>query len=209
MATKRRSSLVLFYISLITSILMVSSLVFLALTALQTARSAQVVAQFFTATKEAKGILVEFSQLNSITPMETIDRKLLDEMMVRYYLEMRYTQIPDQQEMAYRWGIGGPVHILSGPLVYNEFSKDLKKKIESLPDVVKTIQIQKVTHTGAGFDIDFLIFDNYSDGRPSTYSGRNVMVDFTYSKSRRRYQGNYTNPYGIVFTRFSERIRKE
>ena len=210
MALKKLNGRFLFHITLFFSFLMLSSLVFLGLVALQAEDGLNVVAQIFTATKDSGAMLHEFSQLHTLsviptdaTPLRRDDTEKIDEMFARYYLSMRYEQIPDEAEMTYRWGIGGPLYLLSLPSVYNDFAGKLEKKISSLPNSVSSVEVQDVNLNGNVFTIIFLIHENLPGNQVRT-KRKNAMIEFAYIKSRRRFNPNFTNPFGFTVVRFEE-----
>ena len=125
-------------------------------------------------------------------------------MLVRYYLEMRYTQIQDTYEMTYRWGFGGPVYRLSSPLVYVNFSKNLEKKLDTLPDVVKIIDIRNVKVQGNVYEVDFIVYTNFPEGQPRPEKKR-ATLEYVYVPFRRSLSSVYGNPYGMMFIRFEEK----
>ena len=202
MALKRLSSLIFFRVSLFWAFLSLVVLVLLSLTALQTEKELQVNAQIFSATKDS-ATLHEFSQLNTVVPMEVVDREKIDEMLARYYLSIRYEQYPDQNEMIYRWGRGGPLYLLSLPSVYSNFAQDLEKKIESLPNSVSSLEIKRLERTNNRFDVTFRIYEILPDNQVRSKE-KNAILEFGYISQRRRFSPFFTNPYGLVFTRFEE-----
>ena len=204
MVLKKIDSVLLLRISLVSAIFFLSVLVLLCLTAQQIGKKLEVVAQFFPTTRNAP-ILYEFSQLNRVVPFKAIDdKKRIDEMLVRYYLEMRYTQMQDTNEMKYRWGFGGPVYRLSSPLVYVNFSKNLEKKLDTLPDVVKIIDIENIDVRGNVYEVDFTIYTNFPEGHFQTERKRAVL-EYVYVPFRRSLSSVYGNPYGMMFVRFEEK----
>ena len=204
MVLKKIDSVLLLRISLVSAIFFLSVLVLLCLTAQQAGKKLEVVAQFFPTTQNAP-TLYEFSQLNRLVPFKAInDKKRINEMLVRYYLEMRYTQMQDTNEMTYRWGFGGPVYRLSSPLVYVAFSKDLEKKLDTLPDIVKIIDIRNVRLQGNVYEVDFTVYTNFPDGRSQPEEKR-ATLEYVYAPFRRSLSSFYGNPYGLMFIRFGEK----
>ncbi len=202
MALKKLRLLIFFRVSLFCAFLSLSVLVLLSLTALQTEKELQVNAQIFSATKDS-ATLHEFSQLNTVVPMEVVDREKIDEMLVRYYLSIRYEQYPDPDEMVYRWGRGGPLYLLSLPSVYSDFAQELEKKIEGLPNSVSSIEIKRLERTNNRFDVTFHVYEVLADNQVR-FKEKNAILEFGYFSARRRFSPFFTNPYGLVFTRFEE-----
>ncbi len=206
MAVKSLGTLVVFRISLVASLLLLVLTVLLGLTAVQVAGELKVVIQFFPTTKDSV-ILHEFKQLNTLSPIEMGDRKLVEEMLVRHYLEMRYEQIPDEREMRYRWGIMGPVYTLSTLDEYNKFAVGLKKKLEDLPDVITTIEVERVSKNDYVFNVDFRILENLPSGQVRVKE-KNAILEFRYATGRPRWDPKLINPYGLIFIRFEEKDRQ-
>ena len=202
MALRKLSSLVFFRVSLCLTFVALSILVLLGLVALQSEGSLNVVAQVFSATKDS-ATLHEFSQLNSVVPMEEGDVDKIDEMLARYYLTLRYEQVPDTHEMVYRWGRGGPLYLLSTPSVYNGFAGNLEKKIGALPNIVSSIEIKQIKRQDNIFRINFRIYENLPDNQ-IRLKEKNVVLEFRYLPQRRRFSPIFTNPFGLVFTRVEE-----
>ena len=208
MAPKRISTIVFFRLSLFGAVFLLVILVLLSLTAWQMTKELHVVAQFFPTTQNSP-TLREFSQLNTISPLEISgkDKDQIQEMLVRYYLEMRYTQIPDPNEMYFRWGVGGPVFYLSLPSLYYEFAKGLETRVESLPeDLIKTIDIKTVEHKGNVFIVNFDLYEHSLATGQIQLQHRNAILEYTYAPSRRLSLPNFTNPYGLIFIRIEEKI---
>lgn len=210
MALKKMGGLVFFRVSLFSALFLLITLVLLSLAAIQTGSELNVRAQFFS-TMYGSATLRNFSQLNTLSPMDlgVRDKKLIDEMLLRYYLEMRYTQLRDTNEMIYRWGIGGPVYLLSTPKLYNAFAGNLEKKIETLPNSVVTIEIESVERKNYDntFTVNYLLHENLPDGQVRS-KAKNAVLEFRYIPSRIRYSAKFSNPYGLVFIRFEETGRK-
>lgn len=204
MAPKRISTIIFFRLSLFGAVFLLVLLVLLTLTAWQMTKELHVAAQFFPTTQNSP-TLREFSQLNTISPLEISgkDKEQIEEMLVRYYLEMRYTQIPDKREMYFRWGKGGPIFYLSTPSLYYEFAKNLK--IETLPDLIRTIDIKDVVHKGNLFIITFALYEHLPTGQVQVQY-RNVVLEYSYASRRRMFLPYFTNPYGLVFIRVEEKI---
>ena len=202
-----------FRISLIITLVFVSSLVLLSLTALYTSSKLQVTPQFFFDPK----ILGDSSQRTMIYSLKDTSgrnesgQKIIDEMLMRYYIQMRYEQFQDLPEMLFRWGRGGVIYMLSSPKVYKDFTRTIEDRIRNLPDMVQTVEIKKITRnihptTGKelnGFSMDVVIYEQYPDGRIVSKE-KEITAQFTYIKGRRLFSPYLINPYGLVFRGFSE-----
>ena len=150
-------------------------------------------------------VLREFSQLKTFIPIEEANRKEIEEMFVRYYLSLRYEQVPDTKEMVYRWAKGGPLYLLSLPSLYSKFAGNLEKKISALPNLVSVLEIEDIKRTAAGngFTVIFRIHETFLDGRLRTQR-KQASLSFRYFSARRRYSPIFTNPFGLIFTSFEE-----
>ena len=206
MTLRRMGAVLSFRITLILSVVLMVGLVFLTLTAVQMSDQLKVVAQFFPTTKDSSS-LYEFNQLNTLSPIEMGDRRLVDEMLMRYYLQMRYEQIPDAREMSYRWGVPGPVYILSDYKIYNEFAVGLEKKLEDLPDQITTINIKDVSRHDNVFMVNFSVLEQLPNGQVRIRE-KNAVLEFRYGRGRPRWDPKLINPYGLIFNRFEETERK-
>ena len=94
---------------------------FLILTLLQMAPKLQVVAQVLTSSPMTSVQLLQTEPFSQ----STSDKKLIDETILRFYLDSRYNTFQDKDEMNYRWGSRGPVAFFSSPAVYRAFTTGL------------------------------------------------------------------------------------
>ena len=127
-------------------------------------------------------------------------RSQLEEMFVRYYVEMRETILPAGTELKRRWGVGGPVHMLSSPRVYNKFKpseEDMARIQESHQQ--RTVDILSVRKMKEGlYDVMFDVYQTTS-GRMQRRR-KTMSLKYTYSPSYRRLGRSFSNPFGMVFT---------
>ena len=229
MVSKKIEPVVLFRISFFSALFLMVCLVMQTLTAYHMVSGnsearLQVRAQFFpiAVPKNKEGVaskdfsqptLHEFSQLNTFSPMYfdtevngldvgMRDKGMIDEMLVRYYLETRYTQIPDLNEMAYRWGIGSPLYFLSTRKLYNDFIGKWDQKMASLGKNVITIHIKNIKRGGNSFDVDFDLYENLPDGQ-HRFKSKHVNLKFRYANFH-MYTPIFSNPYGMIFTSLDE-----
>ena len=81
----------------------------------------------------------QFIEATAINPKVTLkERKLIEEMLVRFYIENRHFYIPDAAELKYRYGRSGPIARLSAPEIYDEF---IKSKGNYLENVQKALEL--------------------------------------------------------------------
>lgn len=205
------SQMVLKITSVIAIVFCAVSLV-LAWTAVNMAEKLQVTPQFFVDPKylgDSSQRMMIYS-LKDASGRKEEGQKILDEMLSRYYIQMRYEQIPDQPEMLFRWGRGGIVFMLSTGDVYKKFASSIKTTILSLPDLVQTVEINRLernTKDGKGlnsFTIYITLRRHYPDGRKVEEEKRKVTLAFGYAKPRRIFSPHLTNPYGWTVREFGE-----
>ena len=117
-------------------------------------------------------------------------QKILDEMLMRHYIQMRYEQIPDRPEMLFRWGRGGVIHVLSAPKIYDAFVQSVRTTVASLPDLVQTVEIENLNrdkNDGGkyinSFSIDIILTKYYPDGRKNEEK-KHIGAAFGYIKQR-------------------------
>lgn len=132
------------------------------------------------------------------------DRTLIEEMLVRYYLEMRYTFFPDFNEMMYRWGWNSPLAHISTSRVHEEVvGDDLENKIRQMPDFVRTVGILDISRdkeSSNAYQVQMAIYTLRQDGVFESTELYNVRLVFRYSNSRKFYASQLSNPYGLYFT---------
>ena len=138
------------------------------------------------------------------TPISILDRKKVDEALVRKYVDARYSFISDSVEMTRRWGPNGLVSFLSTPAVYAEFSPS-EDKYESADENHRQ-QVVDILSAERKDNYYTVVFDIYEtsgrgDWRKST---RSIVLQFAYMPERRFLGGMVSNPYGFVVTRVNE-----
>ena len=213
---KELDSLDTFRISSIVALIFVSLLVLLSLTGLEMSSRLQVTPQFFIDPR----ILGESSQRTTLYSLKDSSgrsesgQKIIDEMLVRYYLMMRYEQIPDLPEMAFRWGKDGVIYLLSTVDVYSDFARQIQSTVASLPDMVQTVEIKHLERikTDSGkdarrFSVDIVLHEQYPDGHVVS-KAKTVQIAFGYTRRRRLFSKYLTNPYGFTISSFIESDNK-
>lgn len=141
------------------------------------------------------------------TPLDVVSKNRLDEMLARYYLEMRYSLIPDRSEMERRWGEHGMVAFLSSPAAYKEFQPDSNffDKVDNMPP--RVVDVLKVERKGMYFTVDFDIY-TFDGSTKWVKDSRRVVVQYAYVPARRILGRSMSNPFGFVVTRVDESDRK-
>ena len=180
---------------------------FITVTLFQAALQIRVVAQVVQNIE--KGFIQFNTDLVQISPLMTVKHDRLDEMLVRYYVETRYSNVPDREEMERRLGKQGTLAYLSSPDVYKDFKAkdDLIESAEtSLARSVDILAVKK--EKGQSYytvDFDVYIYDRLSGWSKES---KRVVVRFMHVPSRRMLNQTLANPYGFVVTRLDESSRR-
>lgn len=154
-----------------------------------------------------KGFIRFNEDLIRATPLDVVGHAQLDEMLLRYYLEMRYTVVPDRAEMERRWGERGIVAFLSSPAVYKEF-KPAESEFERMDNThPRVIDILKTERKGTYYSVDVDLY-RFDGATKWVKSQKRFVVQFSYSPSRRYFGRTWSNPQGFVVTRVDESDRK-
>lgn len=177
---------------------------FLILTLMQMAPKLQVIAQILTTSP------MQSNQLLQTEPFSynTGDKKLIDETLVRFYIDSRYTTFQDKDEMQSRWGGGGPIARLSTRDVYQKFAGNLKDKLTEInnSNVTTSVDIVSISRIDNIFTIEF---DIYTYGRGNVRSQRKVaVVTVGYNPGRRFFSTRYSNPFGMFVKSYQETVKK-
>ena len=177
---------------------------FLILTLIQMAPKLQVIAQILTTSP------MQSNQLLQTEPFSynAGDKKLIDETLIRYYMDARYTSFQDKDEMQRRWGGAGPVARLSTQDVYRNFAGDLKEKLTAVnnSNTTTNVDIISISRLDNIFTIEF---DVYTYGRGNVRSQRKVaVVTVGYNPGRRFFNASYSNPFGMFVKSYQESVKK-
>ncbi len=182
---------------------------FVVLTLLQVAPKLTVIPQVLTSPMDSQ----EFIQAEPFSA-NISDKKLIDEMLVRYYLDMRLSELRDPIEMARRWSSRGPVAVLSSPAVYAAFANQGKDK--TLADRLKAVQSQpftvgvhvtNISRWDNTFVIDFDLIQ-YANGSVSV-KHKSVTMEVRFYRSRAFLGKNAGNPYGMTVVTYTERNKNQ
>ena len=132
------------------------------------------------------------------------DRRLIEEMLVRYYLEMRYTFIPDQREMMRRWGWQSPLARISTSKVHEKVvGKNLEDKIRKKVGVVETVNILDVQPESDAHQYGVIMqINTISDSGQYESNVYRATLGFKYRKGYRSFFREPINPYGLYFDYF-------
>lgn len=132
------------------------------------------------------------------------DRLMIEEMLIRYYLEMRYTFFPNSAEMMRRWGWNSPMAYLSSSGVHRELvGQDLEQKIRDMGESIRTVNItkfEKDSKNDYARNIQMEIYILRPDGFLENVQKYNVRLVFNYNNKYKLFTPNFNNPYGMYFT---------
>lgn len=177
---------------------------FIVLTLLQMAPKLHVLAQILTTPMSSQELVQTDPFSGSIG-----DKKLIDETLVRYYLDMRLSEFHDKDEMARRWQPGGPVFLLSSSPVYQRFAQNLKEKLTATnaANGNKSVDVVSVSRLDNTFTVEF---DVYSYFRGTMQVQRRVaIIEVAYNPYRRYFRTTGANPYGMFIKTYNESIKKQ
>ncbi len=191
-------------------------MVLLSLTLVNVTPKIKVLPQFFTKDTMFFGRYLEIENLNQEKIKE---KELIDNMLIRFYLENRNEYMPDKTEMAYRWGSRGPVARLSSNNVYQDFWKVKSKELEGIGDAdalsgekenmdTKSIDIISIGRVDNVFTVDF---DTYQRRKTTARNlGRTrAVIEVKYNPGNRyRFASDFSNPYGLMVTSYTESEKK-
>jgi hypothetical protein len=141
------------------------------------------------------------------------DRRTIEEMLVRYYLTMRYTFFPNHTEMMYRWGWRSPLSRLASTDIHKEIvGKDLEQKIRDLGENVRTVNItslKKDEKNIRALNVQMEIYVLKPDGFLEKIEKYNVIMHYGYKDRYKIFSPNFNNPYGMYFTYVKAVLEKE
>lgn len=178
---------------------------FIAVTLFQAAMQVRVVANVAQAVD--RGFISFSKDFMEFVPMETANEKLnrqLDEMMLRYYLEMRYSVIPDEQEMERRWGERGVVAYLSTPAVYKNFHEPevYMSKIDSVRP--RVVDITSIKRKGNSYQVDLDLYE-YDGIKRWGKQSKSLNIGYAYVPARAYMGTSLPNPNGFIVTFLDDR----
>jgi len=178
---------------------------FISMTLFQAILQVRVIAQVVpTAEKGLHSFKDDYVQA---VPMDAVSREAMDELLIRYYLEMRYARIPDVAEMKRRWGYGGIVAYFSTVAAYRSAHYDVDglETIDGKTPIVVDIrymQLRKDLKTTYEVILDLYESDGNGHWKKVT---RNLTVSFTHVAERVFRGRNLSNPYGLIVTGVDDR----
>ena len=203
---KKRGALFLLNMSMLACAVLCLCMFFLSLTVYQAASELHVVGLPLRRDARFLNDLVELTPFDETEPGAL--GVLLEEMLVRYYLEMRYSVISDKQEMLRRWGTGGIVHRLSPGSVFAAFSvsdDDLAKLMEKKQ--TQSVDIRSISKPQRGLYV--VEFDLYTlNGEHFVKRTYNASLRYIHVPSYKWFSSEMSNPFGMVFVGFDSAEKK-
>lgn len=150
--------------------------------------------------------------LGSTSDINKSNRALVDEMLVRYYIDARLSLFADEGEMASRWNPGGTIHRLSAPSVYKEFSKGLKEKLKSVKHLRTTTSVYIASLSALGntytAEVDVYIHNPFEPNEKPKVQRRVVTIQVAHRNNFYRYNKVESNPYGFYVAVYKERKKR-
>ena len=163
---------------------------------------------------------MNFSQLVETTNMNMPDKELkrikelylIDEMLVRFYVEMRHGFVPDFSELTYRYGPNGPIRRLSTPAIYRKFAAQKgaldPQQLKEMQGQTTTADITRVTRRDDVFTVDFDLYQS-RNGAVSFGGSRRATVKIKRMPSYRSFGSDFTNPFWVVVVSYDETALKK
>ena len=190
------------------SIILMAICIVLVLTLYNMAPHIQVVPQLFRKDTMNANQFVEATAINPYVSNK--ESKLIDEMLIRFYVENRYFYVPDIAEVRYRYGRRGPVARLSAPGVYATFSKSKGNYLENIQNNLYTesVDIWRINRRDNVFYVDFDVY-RFLDGRESLRGTKRATVKIDHNWGRRSFGKDFANPYGFYVVSYDETALKK
>lgn len=174
---------------------------FLILTLLQITPKLKIIAQILTENPMNTSQFIQVEPFNQ----NTSDKKLVDETLIRFYMDTRHNAFKDNPEMMYRWGKGGPLHRLSSSKVYNDFAANLKEKIKAVTERNATTSINIVNISVRQNNIYDIEFDKYTLVKGVlNVKRKNAVLKVAYSPQYKTMGTFPINPYGMYVVYYDE-----
>jgi len=150
--------------------------------------------------------------LDSTSDINKSNRALIDEMLVRYYIDARLSSFADEFEMKARWDAGGTIHRLSSPGVYREFSKDIREKLKTIKNQRTTVSvhIDSLSNLGNTYtaEVDVYVHSSFEPNEKPKVQRRVVTMQIGHRNNIHRYNKFESNPFGFYVGVYKERVKK-
>ena len=186
---------------IVLSVILMTVCLVLVMTLSSMARRVVVLPQLFSPDTMRFGQFIEATNMGA--PVK--EKKLIDEMLIRFYVENRHFYIPDGGELTYRYGGFGPVGRLSTPGIYGGFIRSKGNFLENLPNETGTtsVDITHVERVDNTFTVDFDVY-RYDKGQQMFAGSRRATVKVGYSPVYRSFRKDFANPYGLFVHYYEE-----
>ena len=166
-----------------------------------------VLPQLFSPDTMRFGQFVEATNMNA----RLKERNLIDEMLIRFYVENRHFYVPDGWELVYRYGRRGPIARLSAPSIYMNFISSKGHFLGNLQGETstKTVDIVSLTRRDNTFTVDFDIYQ--MSGSQRFFGGtRRATIRVGYDPVRyKKFGADFVNPYGLFVSYYKETSLKK
>ncbi len=193
------------------------------LTLLQMAPKLKIIAQILPSSETTKDTS-NYAQIDTLPLAGLLDsnsninkknRALLDEMFVRYYLDMRISRFSDPYEMASRWT--GAVRRLSSPIVYRNFLKQfeegLEQELKNLKEEKETtsIDIISISSIGKTYSVEYDVYTYLPlDPVPKPRVQRFIAtIEIDHRPHVHNYNMQESNPYGFYVKKYRETVKRK
>jgi len=133
------------------------------------------------------------------------EQKLIEEMLIRFYVENRYFYVPDGWELAYRYGGFGPIARLSAPEIYIDFIRGKGNYLENLQEAAETttVDIIDLRRRDNTFTVDFDVY-RFNGGQRLFGGTKRATIRIGYHPRYRGFRKDFVNPYGLFVTYYKE-----
>lgn len=176
---------------------------FLILTLLQMAPQLKIIAQILTTPMNSSQFIFAESLSEDLS-----DKKIIEEMFIRYYLTERYIILQDENEMKFKWSPLGPIAQLSLPTVYSKFYQGLGELPKNLRNVSYTqnIDIKNVSRINNIWTVEFDVYRLTNGIRTKTT--RIARLTTSESPNYKYYRIDSSNPYGFVIIEYDDAAKR-
>lgn len=141
-----------------------------------------------------------------------VNRELLDEMLIRYYVDRRISTFADKNEMNSRWGRFGDISRLSAPPVYSKFAKGLAEKIKQIGGLkeTKSVDIVHISKLGNTYTVEFDVytFNQYDSTVRPRVQRRSANIIIGHHPKRAFFSGRFSNPFGFYIQQYDEAVKR-
>lgn len=177
---------------------------FLTLTLAQMGGRLSVFSQLFFTVRSTDELIEVDSFTNNMAQKDVVT-----EMVLRNFLNHLYFRIPDKNEMARRWRVGGPLYMMTTPALYQQFvGDDFHAKMEefgtSFPVDVDVLKVYSAgTKNNWLVDFDLVILTEYGIKR-QPLRGSFFVESFP---ERAVFGNEFSNPIGTTILKYEENPR--